>query len=203
VRGVGRGARRIDPERQAIRRRIGVTDNKLLGNLTKQGSARMSFKSNIPAIPVLLILLSAHFSAHAAEPKICDLMTRQQATALAGAPVNAGQEQSITKGPSMCLYTASGSGGQTVSVGVMGKESFHGASAAVAFKAATSAGNGDKVESIPGLGETAVLVLSADDNALNVLYHDRIINVDATGSKIPGLRAALIAAAKLVLEKLQ
>jgi hypothetical protein len=134
---------------------------------------------------------------------MCDLMTRQQAAAIAGAPVDAGAEQNLAKGASMCLFSATGSGGREVSVGVMGKDSFHGSSAAVAFKAGTREGIGDKAESIPGLGEAAVLVTSAGDNSLSVLYHDRIINVDATGSQTPSLRAALIAAAKMVIDKLQ
>jgi hypothetical protein len=159
------------------------------------------FKSDISVAPVLLII-SASFAAHAAEPKVCDLMTRAQATAIAGAPVDAGAEQNLTKGASMCLFSATGTGGQTVSVGVMGKDAFQGASAAVAFKTATRAGIGDKAESISGLGEVAVLVTSAGDSSLSVLYHDRIINVDATGSQTPGLRAALIAAAKIAIGKL-
>jgi len=54
----------------------------------------MCSKSDVSIASVLLILVSASFAAHAAEPKMCDLMTRQQAGTLAGAPVGAGAEQS-------------------------------------------------------------------------------------------------------------
>ena len=162
----------------------------------------MCSRFDVSIAPVLLILFGTSFAADAAEPKMCDLMTRQQAGTLAGVPVEAGAEQSLTKGASMCLFSASGTGDQTVSVGVMGKDAFYGASAATAFKAATAAKQGDTAESIPGLGEAAVLVHSANDSSLSVLYHDRIVNVDATGSKNPGLRAALIATAKMVLARL-
>ena len=161
----------------------------------------MCFKSDISVAPLLLILLSAS-SLHAVEPKMCDLMTRQQAAAIAGGPVDAGAEQSLMKGAAMCLFSAVGSGDQTVSVGVMSKDSFYGASAAAAFKAATAPKRGDTNESIPGLGEAAVLVTSGGDSSLSILYHDRIVNVDATGSKNRSLRAALIDAAKTVLGKL-
>jgi hypothetical protein len=162
----------------------------------------MCFKFDISVAPILLILLSASSSLHAVEPKMCDLMTPQQAATIAGGPVDAGAEQNLMKGASMCLFSAVGPGDQTVSVGVMGKDSFFGASAAAAFKAATAPKRGDTAESIPGLGEAAVLVTSGTDNSLSILYHDRIVNVDATGSKNRSLRAALIDAAKTVLSKL-
>jgi hypothetical protein len=163
----------------------------------------MYFKSPVSAAPVLLILLTASLPLHAADPKICDLITRQQASAIAGDPVDAGAEQNLMKGASMCLFSATGSGGQTVSVGVMSKDAFYGGSAAAMFRIATTAKTGDTAESIPGLGEAAVLVTSGtDDDSLNILYHDRIINVDATGSKNHSLRASLIDAAKTILGKL-
>jgi len=162
----------------------------------------MRLKSDVSVVPTLLTLLGASFAVRAAEPKMCDLMTRQEATAIAGGPVGAGVEQNLTAGASMCLFSASGSGGQTVSVGVMGKDAFYGASAATIFKISTAAKQGDVAESIPGLGESAVLVTSASDRSLSVLYHERIVNVDATGSKNPGVKAALINAAKVVLGKI-
>lgn len=167
-----------------------------------EGYTRMFLKSNILAAPVLLTLVTSCFVARAAEPKTCDLMTRQQAAAIAGVAVEAGAEQHVMEGASMCMFSASGPTGQTVSLGVMGKDAFFGATAAAAFKIATTPKRGDTAESIPGLGEAAVLVTSSTESTLNVLFHDRIINVDATGSKNAGLKAALIGAAKTALGKM-
>ena len=59
-----------------------------------KGITRMRLKSDVSVVPTLLTLLGASFAVRAAEPKMCDLMTRQQAGTLAGAPVGAGAEQS-------------------------------------------------------------------------------------------------------------
>lgn len=83
----------------------------------------------VSSLPFPLILLSASFAAHAA---------------IAGGPVGEGAEQNISEGASMCLLSADvTAGGQTVSIGVMGKDSFYGAPAATIFKITTGAKQGE------------------------------------------------------------
>jgi len=145
---------------------------------------------------MLLINASQGF----AQPsKVCDLMTQKQATVVFGGAVAPGRVEIATASMSDCRFDAPG--GHFAEIGVMDAKAY-GMPAAALFKAANQPSAGHTVESISGLGEQAILVKGPEDLTLSVLYRDKILIVSTTGSKNPGLRAAMIDAARQALGKI-
>jgi hypothetical protein len=159
------------------------------------------------AIRTTLSILAASFallaipSAQAASPvKPCDLMTQQTAAGIFGGPVAPGRVEMSTPGAQDCRFD-SHNGGMS-EIGLMDSQ-FAGLKAADMYKViATTADPGHAIEPIAALGEQAVFNKGPEDMTLSVLYHGKILIVSATGSKNPGAKAAMIAAARQALPKL-
>jgi len=147
---------------------------------------------------VLLMLLTAA-AAVAAPAKVCDLMTQQTAAAVFGAPVAPGRVEMGTPTITDCRFDANG-GRDFAEIGVMENNAM-GLPASAMFKIVTTTkpDPGHTVEAVSGLGEGASFNKGPEDGTLSVLYHDKILLVSATHSRNPGLKAALIQAAKQAL----
>ena len=148
---------------------------------------------------VVSMLLATASSGFALPSTVCDLMTQQQAATVFGSAVAPGRVEMGTASLSGCRFDTPK--GDFAEIGVMDAKAW-GMPAAALFKTLAEPSPGHTVESIAGLGESAILVKGPTDSTLSVLYHDKILLVSATGSKNPGLRAALIDAARQALGKI-
>jgi len=154
-------------------------------------------KSSLYLAAVSLVLLAASSAAIAAPLRVCDLMTQQTAAGIFGGPVAPGRIEMSSPGVADCRFDSKGGGSSEI--GVMDTK-LTGMPVAAMYKVlATNPDPGHSLESISGLGEAAVLNKGPDDMTLSVLFHDKILIVSATGSKNPGVKAALIAAARQAL----
>ena len=152
----------------------------------------------IAAVP--FILFSASSVALAAPAKVCDLMTREAAAAILGSPVKAGREEVIGAGTAQCVFETT-TGSQSVYAGWMDPKALMGVTAAAALRVAQM-DKSQTSESISGIGEAALFSTSAMESKVTVLYRERLILVGTVSSKNPGLKAALIQAAKQIMGKM-
>jgi hypothetical protein len=160
----------------------------------------MRHKSGLYVAATLLCMFEYSGVALAAPAKACNLMTRQAAAAIFGGPVDPGVGGDTSVGD-ICEYNGPGSH-QQVSVGLIDTKTY-GLSPAAVFKIATAqASTGHTSETISGLGESNLFIASPTDSSISVLYHAKILTVGATGSKNPGLKAALVQAARQILGKM-
>lgn len=125
-------------------------------------------------------------------------MTQQAAAAVFGGPVAPGRVEMGTPGMTDCRFDVNG-GNDFAEIGVMDM-SAEGMPGLAMFQVLTSQKEpGHTIEPVSGLGEAASFNKGPEDGTLSVLYHNKILLVSATHSKNPGLKAALIQAAKQAL----
>jgi hypothetical protein len=161
---------------------------------------RLAFKTTLSAVAVSLPLLAIP-SAQAAPPvKVCDLMTQQTAAGIFGGPVAPGRVEVSSPGAQDCRFDSQ-NGGMS-EIGVMDGQLVGMPTADMYKVIAMQADPGHTLESTTGLGEQAVFNKGPEDLTLSVLYHGKILIVSATGSKNPGVKAAMIAAARQALPKI-
>jgi len=146
---------------------------------------------------VLFMLLTA-VAAVAAPSKVCDLMTQQTAATVFGAPVAPGRVEMNTPGITDCQFDVHGGEG-FAEIGVMENNSMGVPSSAMFDVVSKQKDPGHTIEPVSGLGDAASYNKGPDDATLSVLYHNKILIVSATHSKNPGIKAALIQAAKQAL----
>jgi len=168
-----------------------------LFNLVERGYEYMRCKSALYIAAVLFVVLETSGVALAAPATACNLLTQQAAAAISGGPVAPGIGAD-TGGGDICDFNGSTS---TVSVGLIDTKTY-GLSPAAVFKIAVQPSPGQSSESISGLGETSLFLASPTDSSIAILYHAKILVVGATDSKNPGLKAALIQAARQILGKM-
>jgi len=157
----------------------------------------MRCKSALYIAAVLLIVFESSSLALAAPATACKLLTQQAAAAIAGESVAPGIGAD-TGGGDICEFNSSS--GQ-VSVGVIDTKTYGMAPAAV-FKISVQPSPGQTSEPVAGLGETCLFLASPADSSVAVLYRARILLISAQGSKNPGLKAALVQAARQILGKM-
>jgi hypothetical protein len=154
----------------------------------------MRIRAVAPATAAFLALFMVHFTASAATPKACDLLSAQTATSLLGGPVNA----PIDMQGIMCGYstkTGSATVGLTVTQGMSANDFRMIATAGAASHAA--------VEQISGLGDQSYLIgAAADRSSLLVSYHQQTLTLSVVKKMTPDLKAAMIQAMKQILAKL-
>jgi hypothetical protein len=128
----------------------------------------------------------------------CSLVTQQKAAAIFGAPVQAGVEHDQTAFSTECIFAGTGQ----FSIGVLDLK-------AMGIPPATYGSmfepkQGYTNTPVAGLGQQAVFstIAAPADSMLSILSGSKILVLDATGSKNPNIRAALIDAAKQLLGKL-
>jgi len=162
----------------------------------------MHNKSRLSIAGVFLILLGAYSNALAGPLRPCDALTQQVASAIYGAPVQAGAEQDFGIVHN-CNFLAPG-GHEGFFLAFYDEE--NAAAAARAFKigmAAQQATPGVTTEPIPGLGESAYYYKTAADSGnVIIVYHGTLIALGASGSTNPGFKAAMLQATKQVLGEL-
>ena len=159
---------------------------------------RSKFGLAIAAVPLFLFNTSS--VAFAAPAKVCDLMTGETAAAVLGRPVKAGREEVIGAGTAQCVFETP-NGSQSVYAGWMDPKALMGVTAAAALKVAQM-DKSQTSESISGIGEAALFSASAMESKVTVLYRERLILVGTVSSKNPGVKAALIQAAKQIMGKM-
>jgi hypothetical protein len=160
----------------------------------------MRSKSGLTIAAVPLILLTACSPTLAAPATPCDLITREAAAAVFGGPVAAGREEKIAAGTAQCVFDGPGSN-HSIYAGWMDPKALMGVPAAAAFKVAQM-DKSQPSESISGIGEAALFSTSAMESKVTILYRERLILVGTVGSKNPGVKAALIQAAKQIIGKM-
>jgi hypothetical protein len=155
------------------------------------------------AIAVAALAAAVASSAALAAPlKACDLISQQTAATISGVPMKPGAEQNLNGSPG-CVFDDLGSL-QTVSLGIGDPKSLGASNAAEAFKllAQPSSDASETITSIAGLGEANFYRTSEQESSITILYHDKIVVVDAAGSHNPALKTALVQTARLILLKL-
>ena len=157
----------------------------------------MFHKFAASAIVVLLCLTGNDVSAEPA--KACDFINQQAATAIFGAPVGVGSEDLANGTGSECRFNHS-AGNSSVYAGWL-DASVLGPNPVTVFKI-TLQQPGAQVEQVPGLGQAAYYVAKSNESSVSFLYHGKIVMVGAVGSTNPGLKAAILAAAKQFATKL-
>jgi hypothetical protein len=151
-------------------------------------------------LPALFIVVGP--SSALAGPKTCDLISAQTAAAIFGGPTGPGTEQVIAAAGRQCVFETNGGG--EVALGLMDKANMAalGAKPADIPRMLNEPQPGQHTETIPSLGEWNTLIASPADSSLYVLQHGYLLTLSASGSKNPGLKAALVQAAKQAIAKL-
>jgi len=143
----------------------------------------------------LIVLSIATCTCHAASPKACDLLSAQAAASLLPGTVGAPQDF----GGILCVYMAKG-GASAASLSLTDAP----AAASINIYNAVKASYGKSAtESIPGLGEQNFLfVQPSNKNGLTVLYHQKIVVLNAQVPMTPTVKSALIQTMKQILPRL-
>jgi hypothetical protein len=157
----------------------------------------MSNKFAASAITILFCLAGSNVSAGPA--KACDLINQQAATAIFGAPVAAGVEDMDGPAGNECRFNRP-SGDASVYAGWIDASAL-GPNPAAMLKT-TLQDPGVRAEPVPGLGQAGYYVEKTNENSVSILYHGKVVMVGAVGSTNPGLKAAILAAAKQLMAKL-
>jgi hypothetical protein len=147
------------------------------------------------AVALVLTFWSSPARAGAA----CPLIGAPAVAAIFGGPVGFGVAGDV-QAAVLCGFTARN---ETINVGVM-PTSMMSPDPAAAFENAVAAGEMGVEEAVPGLGDRAVYVAAnpgtaVADYGIYVLAGDRILDIDVTGTNDPGIKAALISAARRIL----
>jgi hypothetical protein len=157
----------------------------------------MRSKSALTIAAASFLIFETSGAALAAPTTACSLLSQQAAAAISGGPVAPGIGAD-TGGGDICDFNGAVS---KVSVGLIDTKTYGLAPAAV-FKIAVNPDPGQTSQPVPGLGETSLFLSAPADSSVAVLYHGKILIVGATDTKNPGLKAALIQAARQILGKL-
>jgi hypothetical protein len=88
-----------------------------------------------------------------------------------------------------------------VTVGLIDAKSY-GLAPATVFKMAVKPDPGQTTEPAPGLGETGLYFTSPAESTVAVLYRAKVLTISVQSSKNPGLKAALVQAARQILGKM-
>jgi hypothetical protein len=160
----------------------------------------MRYKSGLYIAAALVVIFETSGVALGAPATACKLLTQQAAAAISGFAVAPGIGAD-TGGGDICEFNGLAGGGQ-VSVGLIDTKSYGVATPAAVFKIAVQPSPGQTSEPVSGLGETSLYLTSPTDSSVAVLYHAKILMVSAQGSKNPGLKAALVQAARKILGKI-
>jgi hypothetical protein len=156
-------------------------------------------KFSASVIAILFCLAGSDMSAIAAPAKACDLINQQTATAIFGTPVAAGVEDMDGPSGNECRFNRP-SGNASAYAGWLDASAF-GPNPAAVFKV-TLQQPGAQVVAVPGLGQAGYYVTKGDESSVSILYHGKVVMVGAVGSTNPGLKAAILAAAKQFMAKL-
>ena len=161
---------------------------------------RLVYRTVLCTFAASITLVTAPAADAALPVKAFDLMTQQTAAGIFGGPVAPGRVEMSSAGVQDCRFDSQ-NGGMS-EIGMMDGQLVGMPTADMYKVIATQADPGHTLESTSGLGEQAVFNKGPEDLTLSVLYHGKILIVSATGSKNPGAKAAMIAAARQALPKI-
>ena len=170
-----------------------------VGLIHSRGYKYMRYKSGLYIAAALVVIFETSGVALGAPATACKLLTQQAAAAISGFVVAPGIGAD-TGGGDICEFNGLAGGGQ-VSVGLIDKILW-GRDPRRGLQDRSSAEPRQTSEPVSGLGETSLYLTSPTDSSVAVLYHAKILMVSAQGSKNPGLKAALVQAARKILGKI-
>jgi len=154
----------------------------------------------------IAVLLSISWSAVAAPLKACSLISSQTASAVLGATVSAGQEQSLPLAGEQCVFSHEDPAAPSelafgiIDVNAMASEL--GGSAADVLRVIKQSDPAETTETIPSLGEWNSYTRSGlGAIKLTVLYHGHVLSLGVDVSKNPHLKTDLVQAMRQIIQK--
>lgn len=156
----------------------------------------MRFQARLAWLTVFVALLIDMPRLDAASPDACDLLHPKLAASLFGAPLR--DPLHLDRGTA-CVYSArSGDGNVNLDL-----TEAQGMTVSQYRITKGSALQGQKAESIPGLGEESFMILPGPGKShLSVFYHQKIVVLGVDRSMTPQLRTEMIDAMKQILARL-
>jgi len=150
---------------------------------------------------IILAFALTTLPALAAPPKACDFITLQQASAVFGRPLHAGKEDTISIIFSQCVFSDDFNGDVQFDIGTVADlATSMGAGPAQILPIVKATSGSEIPNAFPGLGEWNCY--DPSNFTAKVLYHGKLVTLQANNSKNPGLKAALADALRQILPKL-
>jgi hypothetical protein len=132
--------------------------------------------------------------------KHCGLLTKEAAEAVYGAPLDSGREEGMG-----CLLTSGGSDDKGIVVSMLPSTlAGAGMSMSTFYDQMLHQGSTSVAVPVSGLGDKAHFITSKGNDAsvsIQVLYHNTILTIMASGSHNPNIKSALVQAMRQMMQK--